>query len=109
MYIKPQDASLNDLLKTASNGIYITDVQGLHCGLNAISGDFSLSANGFLIEEGQLTRPVHVMRNADFYIQEEEAEDLLKEIEQIGNDLAFGPSTIGSPTLLIHSLAVAGE
>ena len=103
MYIKPQDASLNDLLKTASNGIYITDVQGLHCGLNAISGDFSLSANGFLIEEGQLTRPVHEMTIAGNFF------DLLKDIEQIGNDLAFGPSTIGSPTLLIHSLAVAGE
>ena len=103
MYIKPQDASLNDLLKTASNGIYITDVQGLHCGLNAISGDFSLSANGFLIEEGQLTRPVHEMTIAGNFF------DLLRDIEQIGNDLAFGPSTIGSPTLLIHSLAVAGE
>ena len=35
--------------------------------------------------------------------------DLLKNIKQIGNDLEFGPSTVGSPTLFIQSLAVAGE
>ncbi len=103
MYIKPQASPLEDLLKAAFNGIYITDVQGLHCGLNAISGDFSLSANGFLIENGQLTDPVHEMTIAGNFF------DLLKNIKQIGNDLEFGPSTVGSPTLFIQSLAVAGE
>ena len=78
-------------------------MQGLHCGLNAISGDFSLSANGFLIENGQLTDPVHEMTIAGNFF------DLLKNIKQIGNDLEFGPSTVGSPTLFIQSLAVAGE
>lgn len=103
MYIKPQASPLEDLLKSAFNGIYITDVQGLHCGLNAISGDFSLSANGFLIENGQLTDPVHEMTIAGNFF------DLLKNIKQVGNDLEFGPSTVGSPTLFIQSLAVAGE
>ena len=47
MYIKPQSLSFNEIIKQVNHGLYITDVQGLHAGLNAISGDFSLSANGF--------------------------------------------------------------
>ena len=103
MYIKPQQSSFEDLLQHVKNGIYVTDVQGLHAGLNAISGDFSLSANGFLIEDGKVTTPVHEMTIAGNFF------DLLQHIVGVGNDLDFGASNVGSPTLWIESLTVAGE
>ena len=103
MYIKPQSLSFNEIIKQVNHGLYITDVQGLHAGLNAISGDFSLSANGFLIEDGQLTKPVHEMTIAGNFF------DLLQSIVGIGNDLDFGASNVGSPTLWVKSLTVAGE
>ena len=94
MYIKPQSLSFNEIIKQVNHGLYITDVQGLHAGLNAISGDFSLSANGFLIEDGQLTKPVHEMTIAGNFF------DLLQSIVGIGNDLDFGASNVGSPNAL---------
>ena len=103
MYIKPQQTSFDEILQQVSNGIYVTDVQGLHAGLNAISGDFSLSASGFLIEDGKVTKPVHEMTIAGNFF------DVLNHIVGVGNDLDFGPSNVGSPTLWIESLAVAGE
>ncbi|MDE5977526.1 MAG: TldD/PmbA family protein [Turicibacter sp.] len=103
MYIRPQQTSFDEILKQAGNGIYITDVQGLHAGLNAISGDFSLSASGLLIENGKLGTPVHELTIAGNFFE------LLHRIIGVGNDLDFGPSNIGSPTLLIESLTVAGE
>lgn len=103
MYIKPQQTSFDEILQQVSNGIYVTDVQGLHAGLNAISGDFSLSASGFLIEDGKVTKPVHEMTIAGNFF------DVLHHIVGVGNDLDFGPSNVGSPTLWIESLAVAGE
>ncbi|UTW69813.1 hypothetical protein KHA80_02255 [Anaerobacillus sp. HL2] len=43
-------------------------MQGLHSGANAISGDFSLSANGFLIKNGKIERPVNQITIAvNFY------------------------------------------
>ena len=103
MYIKPTQTSFDHLLTIIQNGLYITDVQGLHSGLNGISGDFSLSASGFLIKDGKLDDPIHEITIAGNFF------DLLQQIEAIGNDLDFGPSNIGSPSLYIKSLIVAGE
>ena len=95
--------SFETLVSLVQDGIYITEVQGLHAGLNGISGDFSLSASGFLIKDGKLDHPVHEITIAGNFF------DLLNQIEGIGNDLDFGPSNIGSPSLFVKSLAVAGE
>lgn len=103
MYIKPSKTSFETLVSLVQDGIYITEVQGLHAGLNGISGDFSLSASGFLIKDGKLDHPVHEITIAGNFF------DLLNQIEGIGNDLDFGPSNIGSPSLFVKSLAVAGE
>ena len=47
-----------ELLRKAENGVYVTDVTGLHAGANPVTGDFSLSAKGFLITEGKKGAPV---------------------------------------------------
>ena len=81
----------------------MSDVVLLHAVLKANSGDFLLSASGFLIEDGKVTKPVHEMTIAGNFF------DVLHHIVGVGNDLDFGPSNVGSPTLWIESLAVAGE
>ena len=64
MYIQPSKTSFDELVTTIYEGLYITDVQGLHAGLNSISGDFSLSASGFLIENGKITTPLICLRTS---------------------------------------------
>ena len=84
----------------------ITNLDGLHSGLNAISGDFSLSASGYEIENGKIKRPVEQITVAGNFFE------MLKNIEEIGNDLKFGlpgASYIGCPSIKFKSLAVAGE
>ena len=39
-------------------GVFITNVKGLHAGANPTTGDFSLEAKGYLVTGGQLGRPV---------------------------------------------------
>jgi len=106
MYIENGSTSIEDMIKSTENGIMIIDVQGLHSGLNAVSGDFSLSAYGYLIEKGKIARPVNQITIAgNFY-------EVLNSIEAVGDDLRFGfPSSgyIGSPSLKIRSLAIAGK
>jgi len=106
MYIKPGNKSLNEIMVEMEEGIMITDVQGLHAGLNPISGDFSLSAQGYKIEKGKIMFPVNQITISGNFL------DMMKDIIEIGDDLKFGlPSSayIGSPSIRIKSLDVAGE
>ncbi len=106
LYVVKGDMEVNELMKLADNGLYINNLQGLHSGLNAVSGDFSLSASGYEIANGEKSRPVNAITIAGNLL------DLFKDIEAIGNDLKFGlPSNgyIGSPSILVRSLSVSGE
>ncbi len=77
------------------NGVYITDLQGLHSGLNPVSGDYSLSANGYEIENGKIKRPINQITIAGNFFE------TLMDIEEIGNDLRFSMNGVGSPTIKV--------
>lgn len=105
-YVEKGERSLKEMIADTDKGILITELQGLHSGLNSISGDFSLAALGFLIEEGKISRPVDQITVAGNYFE------MLKNIEEIGSDLKFGlpgAAYIGSPSLKIKKLSIAGE
>jgi len=105
-YIKNGDKSLDEIVSTIDKGLLITNLDGLHAGLNTISGDFSLSASGYEIENGKIKRPVEQITVAGNFF------NMIKNIEEIGNDLKFGlpgSSYIGCPSIKFKSLAVSGE
>ena len=107
-YINPVKGSLEDLFAEASNGIYITSVEGMHAGADAISGDFSLSSGGFRIEDGKKTTPVKGITISGNFL------DLMKNISSIGEDLKFSPFALsahrcGSPSVLVKGINIAGK
>ena len=101
LYVKPGNISRGELIKQAGEGLYITDLSGLHSGTNSVSGDFSLLAEGFIIENGAITRPVEQITVAGNFF------DLIKNISGVADDLRW--SGVGSPAVLIDELEVAGE
>lgn len=105
-YFAPSDTDFDGMVQRTGDGLLITDLQGMHAGANAITGDFSLAAKGFRIEGGRVTTPVNQITVAgNFY-------ELLKNVEAVGSDLEFrapGVSCFGSPSLLVKTLAVAGK
>lgn len=106
MYIEEGHKELNEMIKETNNGLLIIDVQGIHAGLDSVSGDFSLSATGYEINDGQITRPVNQITIAGNFF------GLLNDVVDIGKDLEFGMpgyGYIGAPSLKIKSLAVSGE
>jgi PmbA protein len=105
-YVEKGERDLNEMIADLDKGILITELQGLHSGLNSISGDFSLAALGYLIEGGKISRPVEQITVAGNYFE------MLKNIEETGSDLKFGlpgGAYIGSPSLKIKKLSIAGE
>ena len=107
MYLENGDMTEEELLAKAGEGVYITDLSGLHAGANAISGDFSLQSAGFMIREGKKCEYVKSFTVAgNFY-------DLLKNITALANNChlpnAMGSTAFGAPTTLVEGLSVAGK
>ena len=106
MYIEPGDIAYQDLIASLERGIVIINVQGLHSGANPVSGDFSLGAYGYLVEDGKITRPVDQITIAGNFLE------VLKRIELVGDDFVMslpGAGHFGAPSVMIKKLAVAGE
>ncbi len=103
LYIEAGNKDLDELMKIVDEGIMITDLAGLHSGANSISGDFSLAAKGFYIKDGVKTHPIEQITVAGNYF------DLLKNIEVVGSDLKFPMSNVGSPSVIVKELSVAGK
>lgn len=105
-YIVPDKYSRDDLFAAAEDGLFITELKGLHAGANSVTGDFSIESAGFMIENGKISYPVKSFTVAGNFF------DLLKQIDMIGNELRIdGPgfTQIASPDILIRNMSVAGE
>lgn len=106
LYVEKGEKTLEEIISSMDKGILITELQGLHSGLNSVSGDFSLAALGYEIKDGKIAKAVEQITVAGNYFE------LLKNIEETGSDLKFGlpgEAYIGSPSLKIKKLAIAGE
>ena len=102
-YFKPGEKTLEQLMADMGEGLVITDVSGLHAGANPVSGDFSLLAKGYTVEGGKKARAVEQITVAgNFYT-------LLKNIRAFGSDLEFVGSPVGSPSVDVGEMTVAGK
>lgn len=106
-YLAAGDCSEEELLQKAGEGIYISDVGGLHAGANPISGDFSLQSSGFRIEGGKKTAPMKSFTVAGNFFE------LLQQITAVADNLEVPiPNDItsfGAPSVLAEGLSIAGK
>ena len=103
LYIQPGSDSLDALLKKMGDGLLITELSGLHAGANPISGDFSLLSRGFEVVGGKCVRAVEQFTVAGNFF------DVLKNITAAADDLLFEGSPIGSASVAVKQLNIAGE
>ena len=105
--IEPGDKSQEELFALAGNGIYVTEINGLHAGANPVSGDFSLQSAGFMIRDGKKCEYVKGFTVAGNFFE------LIKAISALGNKLESGVSTgftaFCSPDVLVPDMSVAGK
>ena len=99
LYFENGKQSYDELLKTNSKCIYITETIG-H-GSNLVTGDYSVGATGFFVEDGEFKYPINEITIAGNF------KDMFKNIF-LANDLDFEYST-NSPTMLIEGMTVAGK
>ncbi|MEA4971692.1 Metalloprotease PmbA [bioreactor metagenome] len=101
-YIAKGSNSFDNAIKAVENGVLITDVEGLHAGANPVSGDFSLSAEGFLIENGKISAPIEQITVAGNFFK------IIEGIKLVADDLKFGMNGVGAPSVLIENISISG-
>ena len=105
--ISAGENTLDELFAKAGDGIYVTGVKGLHAGANAITGDFSVESEGFLIKDGKKAGPIKSFTVAGNFF------DLLKNIDSLSNEVKWGIpggfTVFGSPDVLLKDMSVAGK
>ncbi|MFL2851899.1 MAG: TldD/PmbA family protein [Candidatus Pelagibacter sp.] len=99
LYFDNGKISYKDLLNSNSKCLYITETIG-H-GSNIITGDYSVGATGFLVENGEFKYPINEITIAGNF------KDMFQNIT-LANDLEFEYST-NSPTIMIEGMVVAGK
>ena len=99
LYLDNGNITYKDLLNSNSKSIYITETIG-H-GSNIVTGDYSVGATGFFIENGEFKYPINEITIAGNF------KEMFQNIT-LANDLEFEYST-NSPTMMIEGMVVAGK
>ncbi len=103
LYLKPGKKSLDELFQEVGNGVFITDVSGLHAGLNPQSGNFSLQSTGFMIENGKKGKPLDLITVSGNLLE------IFQDVIEVGNDVTVSPSGVSAESILIKKIAVSGK
>ncbi len=97
------EATLEELIAEAADGLYVTNLVGLHSGVNPVSGQFSVGASGIEIKGGKLAGPVREATIAGDLIA------TLQGVRGVGAErrwIPFGGSILTAP-LLVAELTIA--
>jgi len=96
---------LDGLLAEAGDGVVVTDVAGLHSGVNSVTGAFSVGASGFAIRGGEAAEPLREFTIASDLVS------MLKAVRAAGSVARWVPfgGSVRTPPLLIGEMTVAGS
>jgi PmbA protein len=100
--LTPGTRSQAELIAGIDDGVLIQMVQGLHSGVNPVSGDFSTGASGLLISGGALGAPVR-----EFTIGST-IQRMLQDVAEVGGDVEWLPMSAAGLSLVIRDVTMSG-
>jgi PmbA protein len=100
--VVPGTRSQAELIAGVDDGVLIQSVQGLHSGVNSVSGDFSTGASGLMIRNGQLAEPVREFTIASTL------QRMLLDLRELGNDLDYLPMRAVGLTAVVDDITLSG-
>lgn len=105
LIVAPGTLSFAELLREAGEGVLVTNVAGLHSGVNPVSGVFSVGASGRAIAGGELAKPLREFTIASDLVS------MLRAVRAAGADSRWVPfgGSVKTPSLLIEAMTVAGS
>jgi PmbA protein len=90
------------VLAAVGEGLFVQSMTGVHSGVNPISGDFSVGAEGLMIRDGKLAEPVREITVASTL------QRMLLSLVAVGADVEWLPSIAAGQTLAIGDMQISG-
>lgn len=100
--LDPGVQSPEELIASTHNGLLVQAITGVHSGVNPVSGDFSVGAEGLLIRDGQLGEPVREVTIAST------VQRMLVGITGVGSDIRWLPGGSAGMSLAIDEMRLSG-
>lgn len=95
--------SLEKMCQEMKDGLVIDNLQGLHCGIDFVSTNFSLQCSGYLVKDGKKDQAIHLITVADSFL------NLMNKVVDVGNDLDWQYHQVASPSIRFSECAISGE
>jgi PmbA protein len=101
--LQPGTRSQAEIIADVDDGVLVQMVSGLHSGVNAISGDFSVGASGLTISGGQLGAPIREFTVASTL------QRMLLDVAEVGGDVDWLPMRAAGVSLVIRDVTLSGS
>ncbi len=102
LHLLPGTRSQDEIVAGIDDGLLVQSVQGIHSGVNPISGDFSTGAAGLMIRNGQVAEPVREFTIASTL------QRMLMDIVEVGGDVDWLPMRAAGVTLVVTDVTMSG-
>ena len=103
LVLAPGTKSAEEILASVGEGLYVQSITGVHSGVNPVSGDFSVGAEGLMIRGGCLAEPVREVTVASTL------QRMLQAVVAVGGDLRWLPGVAAGQTLAIADMQLSGD
>lgn len=103
LHCEPGAMTPAEVLASVPRAFYVQSVSGIHSGVNPISGDFSVGAEGLMVHDGSFAEPVREVTIASTLPR------MLLAVSAIGNDLVWLPGGGAGLTLMIGEMQLSGS
>ncbi len=102
LQLAPGNRDQAALVADVDDGVLIQSVQGLHSGVNPISGDFSVGASGLTITNGTVGAPIREFTIASTL------QRMLLDVVEVGGDIDWLPMRAAGVSLVIRDITMSG-
>ncbi|HET9443681.1 MAG TPA: TldD/PmbA family protein [Acidimicrobiales bacterium] len=99
----PGGQSPEEVVAGVELGLLVQTISGLHSGVNPVSGDFSVGAEGLMIRHGELAEPVREITIGSTL------QRMLRGVVAVGNDREWLLGPAAHVTLAVSGISMSGQ
>ena len=85
------------------DGYVITDLAGLHAGIDFVTTNFSLQCSGYWVKDGKRDHSVSLVTVAANFLE------MMKQVTAVGSDLDWKYHSIVTPSIAFQGCAISGK
>ena len=103
LLLAPGALGAAEILADVDEALFVQSITGVHSGVNTVSGDFSVGAEGLMVRGGELAEPVREVTIASTL------QRMLQSITHIGRDLEWASGSAPHVSIAIGDMQVSGQ